>query len=139
MLYLSSGVLLVGSSENQLEGFGEEDRRCRSLKSFSKQFLSLHRQPKTAPKERAYPIFVASEQDLDTSVYKRVFKPPRLNHKYRVCSLFGCVSFACGNQKLIYRITYSLYFLRSLSRQLIVIFVPSASYSVSFTVAFSLK
>ena len=30
MLYLSSGVLLVGSSENQLEGFGEEDRRCRS-------------------------------------------------------------------------------------------------------------
>lgn len=61
------------------------------------------------------------------------------SHKYRVCSLFGCVSFACGNQKLIYRITYSLYFLRSLSRQLIIIFVPSASYSVSFTVAFSLK
>jgi len=30
MLYLSSGVLIVGSSENQLEGFGEEDRRCRS-------------------------------------------------------------------------------------------------------------
>ena len=30
MLYLSSGVLLVGSSENQLERFGEEDRRCRS-------------------------------------------------------------------------------------------------------------
>ena len=78
MLYLSLRVLLVGSSENQLEGFGEEDRRCRSLKSFSKQFLSLHRQPKTAPKERAYSIFVASEQDLDTSVYKRVFKPPRL-------------------------------------------------------------
>ena len=24
MLYLASGVLLVGSSENQLEGFGEE-------------------------------------------------------------------------------------------------------------------
>ena len=78
MLYLSSGVLLVVGSENQLEGFGEEDRRCRSLKSFSKQFLSLHRQPKTAPKERAYPIFVASEQGLDTSVYKRVFKPQRL-------------------------------------------------------------
>jgi hypothetical protein len=30
MLYLSSGVLLVGSSENQLEGFGEEDWGCRS-------------------------------------------------------------------------------------------------------------
>ena len=30
MLYLASGVLLVGSSENQLERFGEEDRRCRS-------------------------------------------------------------------------------------------------------------
>jgi hypothetical protein len=30
MLYLSSGVLLVDSSENQLERFGEEDRRCRS-------------------------------------------------------------------------------------------------------------
>jgi len=29
MLYLSSGVLLVGSSENQLEGFGEEDRRIK--------------------------------------------------------------------------------------------------------------
>jgi len=27
---LSTGVLLVGSSENQLERFGEEDRRCRS-------------------------------------------------------------------------------------------------------------
>ena len=77
MLYLSSGVLLVGSSENQLEGFGEEDRRCRSLKSFSKQFL-IAAGKRDAPKERAYPIFVASEQDLDTSVYKRVFKPPRL-------------------------------------------------------------
>ena len=30
MLYLSSGVLLVGSSENQSERFGEEDRICRS-------------------------------------------------------------------------------------------------------------
>ena len=30
MLYLASGVLLVGSSENQLERFGEEDRRCRT-------------------------------------------------------------------------------------------------------------
>ena len=68
MLYLSSGVLLVGSSENQLEGFGEEDRRCRSLKSFSKQFLSLHRQPKTAPKERRYPIFVALERGLNVSL-----------------------------------------------------------------------
>ena len=31
MLYLSSGVLLVVGSENQLEGFGEEDRRCWQL------------------------------------------------------------------------------------------------------------
>ena len=36
MLYLASGVLLVGSSENQLEGFGEEDRRCRSPQIFLK-------------------------------------------------------------------------------------------------------
>ena len=32
----------------------------------------------TAPEESLAPIFVASEQGLDTSVYKRVFKPPRL-------------------------------------------------------------
>jgi len=31
MLYLASGVLLVGSSENQLERFGEEDRKCKVL------------------------------------------------------------------------------------------------------------
>ena len=35
MLYLSSGLLFVGSSENQLEEFGEEDRRCRSLPQIS--------------------------------------------------------------------------------------------------------
>ena len=29
MLYLSSGVLCVGSSENQLEGFGKENRKYR--------------------------------------------------------------------------------------------------------------
>ena len=32
----------------------------------------------TAPEESLAPIFVASEQGLDTSVHKRVFKPPRL-------------------------------------------------------------
>ena len=35
MLYLASGVLCVGSSENQLERFGEEDRRCRSSAEFA--------------------------------------------------------------------------------------------------------
>ena len=41
MLYLSSGVLLVGSSENQLEGFGEEDRRCRSSGKWNSIGLSF--------------------------------------------------------------------------------------------------
>ena len=54
--------------------------------------------------------------------------------------LFGRASpLPAARQKFPYKITYSLYFLRSLSKQFIVIFVPSASYSVSFTVAFSLK
>ena len=44
------------------------------------QFLNseLLQQPKSARKERLSPIFVASEQGLDTSVCKRVFKPQRL-------------------------------------------------------------
>ena len=33
---------------------------------------------KADSKESLSPIFVASEQGLDTSVCKRVFKPPRL-------------------------------------------------------------
>jgi len=33
MLYLASGVLCVGGSENQLERFGEEDRKCKVLGS----------------------------------------------------------------------------------------------------------
>ena len=40
----------------------------------------------TASKESRYPIFVASEQGLDTSVYKRVFKPPRL--KSQICFIY---------------------------------------------------
>ena len=31
MLYLASGVLCIDSSENQLERFGEEDRKCKVL------------------------------------------------------------------------------------------------------------
>ena len=40
----------------------------------------------TAPEESLAPIFVASEQGLDTSVYKRVFKPPRL--KSQICFIY---------------------------------------------------
>ena len=61
------------------------------------------------------------------------------SHKYSLFLFLEASPLPAANQKFLYRITYSLYFLRSLSRQLIVIFVPSASYSVSFTVAFSLK
>ena len=44
----------------------------------------------TAPEESLAPIFVASEQGLDTSVYKRVFKPPRLKSQiYGLDSLRG--------------------------------------------------
>ncbi|WP_418664690.1 hypothetical protein, partial [Anaerobutyricum hallii] len=37
--------------------------------------LILYQHPQSAHKESLAPIFVASEQGLDTSVYKRVFKP----------------------------------------------------------------
>ena len=50
----------------------------------------------TAPEESLAPIFVASEQGLDTSVYKRVFKPPRLKSQiWGLDSLRGRL-FACG-------------------------------------------
>ena len=50
----------------------------------------------TAPEESLAPIFVTSEQGLDTSVYKRVFKPPRL--KSQICFILSKegVSLACG-------------------------------------------
>ena len=43
----------------------------------------------TAPEESLASIFVASEQGLDTSVYKRVFKPPRL--KSQICFILVCI------------------------------------------------
>ena len=48
--------------------------------------LILYQHPQSAHKESLAPIFVASEQGLDTSVYKRVFKPPRL--KSQICFIY---------------------------------------------------
>ena len=56
----------------------------------------------TAPEESLAPIFVASEQGLDTSVYKRVFKPQRLQSQIRIISFPEGVYFACGKSGVYY-------------------------------------
>ena len=54
----------------------------------------------TAPEESLAPIFVASEQGLDTSVYNRVFKPPRLKSQISFILFNVCVSLSCCNPEL---------------------------------------
>ena len=55
----------------------------------------------TAPEESLAPIFVASEQGLDTSVYKRVFKPPRLKSQIWGLDSLGGVSLPAANSYLL--------------------------------------
>ena len=118
MLYLSSGVLLVGSSENQLEGFGEEDRRCRSSGKWNFIGLTLISIPQkvttgwslpqiflkinpefawTANKQlpkRADTLYLWPRSKGWMHAVKRTFNLPRLKSQIRVSALFGSVSFA---------------------------------------------
>ena len=41
MLYLASGVLCVGSSENQLEEFGDSSKDCEFMRKYA-VFLQIH-------------------------------------------------------------------------------------------------
>ena len=55
----------------------------------------------TAPEESLAPIFVASEQGLDTSVHKRVFKLPRLKSQIWGLDSLGGVSLPAANSYLL--------------------------------------
>ena len=68
----------------------------------------------TAPEESLAPIFVASEQGLDTSVYKRVFKPPRLKSQILGLDSLRGRLFACGKFlfNVFLRLRHVLQFLR---------------------------
>ena len=77
----------------------------------------------TAPEESLAPIFVASEQGLDTSVYKRVFKPPRLKSQILGLDSLRGRLFACGKFLFIL-----LNFLRVSSSLLLVLLLHLVHY-----------
>ena len=88
----------------------------------------------TAPEESLAPIFVASEQGLDTSVYKRVFKPPRL--KSQICFIY-LQEFVCSTASKI-----RIYFLRKEKNPFFSYgssFISRTSYPVSEIAAFNLS
>ena len=82
---LNGGLLKISTTES-----------CnfrRFLKTFQ-QLIVILSTAKVSPLKEKESIFVASEQGLDTSVYKRAFKPPRLKSQICFLSLSVGVRFA---------------------------------------------